>query len=65
MILISSITGYNPEPALSMYAVTKTALLGLTKVHAFTFSISMFPGIKIFLVLCYFKMGKKIILLDC
>uniref|UniRef100_A0A0E0EPP3 Tropinone reductase-like 3 n=1 Tax=Oryza meridionalis TaxID=40149 RepID=A0A0E0EPP3_9ORYZ len=34
VILISSITGYNPEPALSMYAVTKTALLGLTKALA-------------------------------
>ncbi|KAF0915726.1 hypothetical protein E2562_038432 [Oryza meyeriana var. granulata] len=34
VILISSITGYNPEPALSMYGVTKTALFGLTKALA-------------------------------
>lgn len=29
---ISSITGYNPSSNLAMYGVTKTALLGLTKV---------------------------------
>ena len=33
MILISSITGFNPRGNLSMYAVTKTALFGLTKVN--------------------------------
>lgn len=31
VVLISSITGYNPYPSLAMYGVTKTALLGLTK----------------------------------
>uniref|UniRef100_A0A0D9XB49 Tropinone reductase-like 3 n=1 Tax=Leersia perrieri TaxID=77586 RepID=A0A0D9XB49_9ORYZ len=34
VIIISSIAGYNPEGALSMYGVTKTALLGLTKALA-------------------------------
>jgi dehydrogenase/reductase SDR family protein 4 len=34
VIIISSIAGYNPEPALSMYGVTKTALFGLTKALA-------------------------------
>lgn len=34
VIIISSITGYNPEPALTMYGVTKTALFGLTKALA-------------------------------
>ena len=33
MIIISSIAGYNPEQGLTMYGVTKTALLGLTKVY--------------------------------
>ena len=32
MIIISSISGYNPEQGLTMYGVTKTALFGLTKV---------------------------------
>ncbi|KAG2628900.1 hypothetical protein PVAP13_3KG404500 [Panicum virgatum] len=31
VIIISSIAGYNPEQGLTMYGVTKTALLGLTK----------------------------------
>ncbi|KAF7058326.1 hypothetical protein CFC21_065408 [Triticum aestivum] len=31
VILISSIAGYNPDAALTMYGVTKTALFGLTK----------------------------------
>ncbi|CAM8918411.1 hypothetical protein QQ045_033216 [Rhodiola kirilowii] len=31
VVLISSIAGYNPQAALAMYGVTKTALLGLTK----------------------------------
>lgn len=34
VIIISSITGYNPDAALGMYGVTKTALLGLTKALA-------------------------------
>jgi len=34
MIIISSIAGYNPEKGLTMYGVTKTALLGLTKALA-------------------------------
>ncbi|CAL4909736.1 unnamed protein product [Urochloa decumbens] len=34
VIIISSITGYNPEQGLAMYGVTKTALLGLTKALA-------------------------------
>ncbi|KAG8646783.1 tropinone reductase-like 3 isoform X2 [Manihot esculenta] len=34
VVLISSITGYNPYPSLAMYGVTKTALLGLTKALA-------------------------------
>lgn len=34
VIIISSITGYNPESGLAMYGVTKTALLGLTKALA-------------------------------
>ena len=33
VIIISSIAGYNPEKGLTMYGVTKTALLGLTKVY--------------------------------
>lgn len=32
VIFISSVTGYQPPSALAMYGVTKTALLGLTKV---------------------------------
>lgn len=32
VVLISSIAGYNPPAAMAMYGVTKTALLGLTKV---------------------------------
>jgi dehydrogenase/reductase SDR family protein 4 len=32
IIFISSIAGYNPTTNLAMYGVTKTALLGLTKV---------------------------------
>jgi len=34
VIIISSIAGYNPEQGLTMYGVTKTALLGLTKALA-------------------------------
>ncbi|GAB2298937.1 hypothetical protein Dimus_033013 [Dionaea muscipula] len=34
VILVSSIAGYQPEAALAMYGVTKTALLGLTKALA-------------------------------
>ncbi|KAK7307052.1 hypothetical protein VNO77_39774 [Canavalia gladiata] len=34
VIFISSIAGYNPGASLSMYGVTKTALLGLTKALA-------------------------------
>uniref|UniRef100_K3Z922 Tropinone reductase-like 3 n=1 Tax=Setaria italica TaxID=4555 RepID=K3Z922_SETIT len=34
VIIISSITGYNPEQGLTMYGVTKTALFGLTKALA-------------------------------
>ncbi|KAK7348394.1 hypothetical protein VNO80_22949 [Phaseolus coccineus] len=34
VVIISSITGYNPPPSLAMYGVTKTALLGLTKALA-------------------------------
>lgn len=32
IVFISSIAGYNPSTNLAMYGVTKTALLGLTKV---------------------------------
>lgn len=32
VILISSISGYSPPASMAMYGVTKTALLGLTKV---------------------------------
>ncbi|KAG8094714.1 hypothetical protein GUJ93_ZPchr0012g22209 [Zizania palustris] len=42
VIIISSITGYNPESSLAMYGVTKTALFGLTKVHDITFALSCF-----------------------
>jgi len=31
IVLISSVTGYNPLPPIATYAVSKTALLGLTK----------------------------------
>ncbi|KAJ4830655.1 hypothetical protein Tsubulata_033951 [Turnera subulata] len=34
VILVSSIAGYDPHPSMSMYGVTKTALLGLTKALA-------------------------------
>ncbi|CAL4901624.1 unnamed protein product [Urochloa decumbens] len=34
VLIISSVTGYNPEQGLAMYGVTKTALLGLTKALA-------------------------------
>ncbi|MED6162289.1 hypothetical protein PIB30_068998 [Stylosanthes scabra] len=34
VVIISSITGYNPPASMSMYGVTKTALLGLTKALA-------------------------------
>lgn len=34
VILISSIVGYNPQPTMAMYGVTKTAILGLTKALA-------------------------------
>nr|AFK42350.1 unknown [Lotus japonicus] len=32
VVLISSLVGYNPPPTMAMYGVTKTAVLGLTKV---------------------------------
>jgi len=32
VVLISSLAAYNPPPAMAMYGVTKTAVLGLTKV---------------------------------
>ncbi|MCO5591865.1 hypothetical protein L7F22_045858 [Adiantum nelumboides] len=38
VILISSITGYNPQGSLAMYGVTKTALFGLTKALAAEFA---------------------------
>ncbi|KAK7262115.1 hypothetical protein RJT34_29675 [Clitoria ternatea] len=34
VVIISSITGFNPPSSLAMYGVTKTALLGLTKALA-------------------------------
>ncbi|XP_022724016.1 tropinone reductase-like 3 isoform X3 [Durio zibethinus] len=34
VVLISSIAGFNPQGAMAMYGVTKTALLGLTKALA-------------------------------
>ncbi|XVF26144.1 hypothetical protein REPUB_Repub13aG0274000 [Reevesia pubescens] len=34
VVLISSIAGYQPQSAMAMYGVTKTALLGLTKALA-------------------------------
>lgn len=34
MLLVSSVTAYAPAPPLAMYAVSKTALLGLTKALA-------------------------------
>ncbi|XP_062161093.1 tropinone reductase-like 3 [Alnus glutinosa] len=34
VVIISSITAYQPPPSMAMYAVTKTALLGLTKALA-------------------------------
>ncbi|KAE8696726.1 Dehydrogenase/reductase SDR family member 4 [Hibiscus syriacus] len=34
IVIISSIAGYNPQPSMFMYGVTKTALLGLTKALA-------------------------------
>ncbi|KAK8683969.1 hypothetical protein V6N13_040008 [Hibiscus sabdariffa] len=34
IVFISSIAAYNPQPAMFMYGVTKTALLGLTKALA-------------------------------
>ncbi|GAA0172976.1 hypothetical protein Leryth_022365 [Lithospermum erythrorhizon] len=34
VVIISSIAGYKPDPPLSMYSVTKTALFGLTKALA-------------------------------
>lgn len=33
---VASIAGYNPSEGLAMYGVTKTALLGLTKVNTAT-----------------------------
>ncbi|CAI9086867.1 OLC1v1020789C1 [Oldenlandia corymbosa var. corymbosa] len=38
VVLISSIAGYQPQASMAMYGVTKTALLGLTKVLTFLFS---------------------------
>lgn len=35
VVIISSIAGYTPSAAMGMYGVTKTALLGLTKVLNF------------------------------
>lgn len=35
VILIASIAGYHPQASMAMYGVTKTALLGLTKVTFF------------------------------
>lgn len=32
VVLISSLAAYNPPPTMAMYGVTKTAVLGLTKV---------------------------------
>jgi len=32
VVIISSIAGYHPPASMAMYGVTKTALLGLTKV---------------------------------
>uniref|UniRef100_A0A0D6QXV1 Tropinone reductase-like 3 n=1 Tax=Araucaria cunninghamii TaxID=56994 RepID=A0A0D6QXV1_ARACU len=34
IVMISSIAGYQPQPTMTMYGVTKTALLGLTKALA-------------------------------
>lgn len=40
VIFISSISAYIPHSSMAMYAVTKTALLGLTKVvHDFEYSV--------------------------
>jgi len=41
VVIISSIAGYNPPPSLAMYGVTKTALLGLTKVST---SLAIVPS---------------------
>ncbi|XP_027332877.1 tropinone reductase-like 3 [Abrus precatorius] len=43
VVIISSITGYNPPASLAMYGVTKTALLGLTKALA----AEMAPNIRV------------------
>lgn len=32
VVLIASLVAYNPPPTMAMYGVTKTAVLGLTKV---------------------------------
>ena len=36
IIIISSFAAYNPEPLIGFYSITKTALLGMTKLFAKT-----------------------------
>lgn len=43
VVFISSIAGYQPPSAMAMYGVTKTALLGLTKV-----GVKLVPRFNIF-----------------
>lgn len=51
VVIISSIAGFNPPPSLAMYGVTKTALLGLTKVGTW---LAIVPSKDYKLILCFF-----------
>lgn len=52
VVIISSIAGFNPPPSLAMYGVTKTALLGLTKVGTW---LAIVPSKDYKLILCFFS----------
>lgn len=52
VIFVTSITAFNPMGSLAMYAVMKTALLGLTKVCD-PFSVAGVLGIGIAALICF------------
>jgi len=61
VVIISSIAGFNPPPSLAMYGVTKTALLGLTKVGTW---LAIVPSKDYKLILCFFFLSNLLIIYD-
>lgn len=53
VVLISSIEGYNPSSLLAMYGVTKTALLGLTKVKQWLYMLFFFDSCNFWIAMDY------------